>query len=557
MRATDPLRPWTPLRSWWGRIVLSVLLLAAGGVGPAAAQRFLSDDPLWTDPDRMDMPFPEPRPADQRRVGPVEFVQRMFRGNGGTPPPAANVNTVQGVPNSSWYTNRHYRDPMSEADLRRGPDAIPGPTAKGPWRVQEVREGSLPRAVVRDSTGRRFHLLLDAADHPELATGAAMVGSRLLYALGYNVPHYWLRTIRPARLVPGPEARLTPASIDRLLARAPRRADSTYRVVLSRIPDVERRIGPFRFYGRRTDDANDVFPHQNRRELRALRVVSAWIHHSMIRPRHTLDVGVRERDRRFVRHYLTDLYLTLGSAGTEPKPPWSGHERLLELDQVLERVATIGLSGGDWAETVVPEWPGVGHFEADGFRPRQWRPAWPNPAFLRCTAADAFWAAKKIRHFSRGDLAAIVSAADYSSPATMNYMVQTLMLRRNAIARAYLQWGGGLARFAVEGRRLTFRDLPARYGHEPDSLRRTVTWHVFKNQENRVGRQLARTRTSQEAIPIPPSRASFLRVRLQSGEGRETRVFLRRRPSPVVSLPPRGMFYEVVGIERRGRPVDR
>ena len=353
------------------------------------------------------------------------------------------------------------------------------------------------------------------------------------------------------------EFSVTQAGIDSLLARAAGQGDGTYRGVVSRIPDVERRIGPFRFYGRRADDGNDVFPHEDRRELRALRVVSAWIHHSMLRRRHTLDVGVRDEGRRFVRHYLTDLHLTLGSAGAEPKPPWSGHEYLLELDQVLERIATIGLSGGDWAETVVPAWPGVGHFESGGFAPRQWRPEWPNPAFLRCTAADAFWAAKKIRHLSRDDLAAIVSTADYSSPATTNYMMQTLLLRRNAIARAYLGWGGGLARVAVEDGRLTFRDLPARYGYEADSLRRTVTWHVFKNRENGVGQRLGRSRTSRETIPIPPSRARFLRVRLQSGEGQETRVFLRRRGTPVGSLPPMSLPYEVVGIERRGRPADR
>ena len=555
MSAPCPVRPWTHLRRWGWCLVL-IALLAAGGAGPTAAQRFLPDDPLWTDPDRMDMPFPEPRPANQGRVGPVEFVRRMFRRDGGDPPPAANVNTVQGVPNSSWYTNRHYRDPMSKAELRRGPNASPGPAAQGPWRIEGVREGPLPRATLRDSSGRRFELLLDAADHPEMATGAAMIGSRLLHALGYNVPHYWLRTIRPDRLVPASDTSVTQAGIDSLLARAPGQGGGTYRAVVSRIPDVERRIGPFRFYGRRSDDGNDVFPHEDRRELRALRVVSAWIHHSMLRRRHTLDVGVRADGRRFIRHYLTDLHLTLGSAGAEPKPPWSGHEYLLELDQVLERIATIGLSGGDWAETVVPAWPGVGHFESGGFAPRQWRPEWPNPAFLRCTAADAFWAAKKIRHLSRDDLAAIVSSADYSSPATTNYMMQTLLLRRNAIARAYLDWGGGLARVAVEGGRLTFRDLPARYGYEADSLRRTVTWHVFKNRENGVGQRLGRSRTSRETVPIPPSRARFLRVRLQSGEGQETRVFLRRRGTPVGSLPPMSMPYEVVGIERRGRPAD-
>jgi hypothetical protein len=538
---------------WVGLFLIG--LLTTGITAPAGAQRFLPDDPLWSDPDRMDMPFPEPQSAEGGG-GPVEFVRRMFRMSTVEASPAVNVNTVEGVPNSTWYTNRHFHAPMSPEQLRRGPNASPGPSLDGAWRVDEFRAGALPGATVRDSTGRRFRLLMDASAHPELATGAAMVSSRLLHALGYNVPQYWLRSIDRDRLTPGADTAVTAAAIDSLFRRAPRRAGSTYRVLLSRIPDVERRIGPFSFRGSRVDDANDVFPHEHRRELRALRVVAAWIHHSMIRRRHTLDVGVREDNRRFVRHYLTDLHLTLGSAGADPKPRWSGHEHLLELDQVIQRIATVGLSGGDWADTVVPDWPGVGHFESGGFVPQTWRPEWPNPAFRRATPADAFWAAKKIRHLSRSDIAAIVKAADYSSPATENYIIQTLLLRRNAIGRAYLPWGGGLGRFDIEGEQLHFRDFLAHHRYAADSLTRTVTWHVFDNQENEVGRRLTRVTTEEEAIPVPPSRAAFLRVRLQSGKGGETRVFLRRTISQTTALPPMSMPYEVVGVERSGSVTD-
>jgi len=536
------------LSRWVGLVLVG--LLATGLTLPATAQRFLPDDPLWSDPDRMDMPFPEPHP-DDARSGPVEFVRRMFTFSEGPLTPAVNVNTVEGVPNSSWYTNRHYHAPMSVDELRRGPNRTPGPS-EGPWRVETFRDGRLPGATVQDSTGRRFRLLMDAKAHPELATGAAMVGSRLLYALGYNVPQYWLRSVDRDRLIPGADTTVTAAEIDSVLARAPRQGEDTYRVLVSRIPNVERRIGPFSFRGSREDDANDVFPHQHRRELRALRVVAAWIHHSMIRPRHTLDVGVREGSRQFVRHYLTDLHLALGSAGAEPKPRWSGHEHLLELDQVVQRIATVGLSGGDWAGTVVPDWPGVGHFESSGFVPRTWRPEWPNPAFRQMTPADAFWAAKKIRNVSRADLAAVVEAADYSSAATRNYMIQTLLLRRNAIGRAYLPWGGGLDRFRVRHGELHFRDVLVHHGYIPASPRRTVTWHVFHNRENRVGRRITHSQTRGDSIPIPATRAAFLRARVHTGPQEATYVFLRRTISQTASLPPMHMPYEVVGIERVG-----
>lgn len=541
--------------AYWGGLLL-IGLLTTGLPTPVAAQRFLPDDPLWSDPDRMDMPFPTPQPADAVGGGPVEFVRRLLRPPVKTPSPAANANTVEGVPNSSWYTNRHYRFPMSDAALRRGPNTTLGPALHAPWWVEQIPSGALPQAVVRDTTGRRFRLLFDAKATPEMATGAAMVSSRLLHALGYNVPHYWLREINRTQLVPHPASNVSPAGIDSMLARTSRRPDSTYRVLVSRIPDVERRIGPFSFHGRRVDDANDVFPHEDRRELRGLRVVCAWIQHSMIRHHHTLDVGVRDDGRRFVRHYLTDLHLTLGSAGTQPKPRWSGHKHFLELDQVLQRVATVGLSGGDWSETTVPDWPAVGHFESNGFRPKQWRPEWPNPAFQRATPDDAFWAAKKVRHFSRSDIAAAVETADYSSLVTKHYLIDTLLRRRNAIGQAYLPWGGGLGRFKVQQGVLRFRDLLAHHNYAPDSLQRTVTWHVFKNQKNKLGRRLRQSTTNRESIPIPSSRASFLRARLQSKNGGETRVFLRRTISHPTSLPPMGMPYEVVGIDRRGHTAD-
>ncbi|MFB6231180.1 MAG: hypothetical protein ABEL04_08490 [Salinibacter sp.] len=537
------------------RCFLLVFLLCSVAL-PSSAQRFLRDDPLWTDPDRTDITFPEARPAPEG-IGPFEFLSRTFVVPGEYSEPAQNINTVGGVPNSSWYTNRHYRFPMSKAELRRGPNVGADPPRGGPWRVTRVRqEGELARMVVRDTTGRRFTLHFDARAYPEMATGAAMIGSRLLYALGYNVPQHWLRRIRPARLVPAADGGVTPADVDSVLAFAARRSDGTYRVLATRIPDVERRIGPFRFQGTRPDDGNDVFPHEDRRELRGLRIFAAWIHHTNIRPRHTLDVGVRDDGRRFVRHYLTDLHLTLGSDGASPKPRWAGHEYVLELDRVFERVTTLGLSGGEWAETDVPDWPAVGHFSADHFDPTKWRPKWPNPAFQRCEAADAFWAAKQVRNFSEAELKAIVATAEYSSPQVGEYILRTLLRRRNAIGRAYLRWGGGLGRFAVQGGQLAFQDLRAKYALAPDSLRRTVTWHVYDNQQEAIGRRLLRMQSSRESIPIPWTNAAFLRATLHAPQVGSTRVFLRRVRSAATSPLEFSGSYEVVGVERQGTAED-
>jgi hypothetical protein len=532
-----------------GQLLLLLGAIGAGTASPASAQRFLPDDPVWEDPDRLDMPFPEPAPS-ARGIGPLEFVWRSFVVPGDYAVPAENVNTVGGVPNSSWYTNRHYRSSLSTAALRQGPNREPSPSLQAPWRVIGVSETEeVPRGLIQDGTGRRFRILFDAPAHPEMATGAAMIGSRLLHALGYNVPQHWLRRVRGEQLAPQPDSGVTRATVDSLLDAAAQRPDGSYRALMTRIPDVERRIGPFRFRGTRSDDANDVFPHENRRELRGLRIVAAWIQHSKLRPRHTLDVGVRAGGHQFVRHYLTNLHLTLGSGGEASKPPWSGHEYVLELDRVFERVGTLGLSGGEWAATGSSNAPPIGRFEAEGFEPRAWRPEWPNPAFQRAGPADAFWAAKKVRHFSREDLEAIVSTADYTSDEVADHVLRVLLARRDTIARAYLDWGGGLDRFRTRSGRLTFTDLRAAYGLVSDTLRRTVTWRRYSNPEGAPGPVLARASSSRESIPIPNHSAPYLRATLAVPPAGTTHVFVRRTTQGAAS-PGGATRRQVVGVER-------
>jgi len=532
-------------------LILLLAVVVVGSVSPAIAQRFLPDDPLWHDPDRMDMPFPESKPSAEG-IRPLEFLTRSFQGAEDSPVLAKNVNTVGGVPNSSWYTNRHYRSPMSREALQRGPNQEPGPSRQAPWRVLRFpADGVLPEAIVRDSTGRRFRVLFDAPAHREMATGAAMISSRLLHALGYNVPQHWLRRIRAEQLAPQPDSGVTQAEVDSLLGAAARRPDSSYRALVTRIPNVERRIGPFRFEGTRPDDPNDVFPHEDRRELRGLRVVAAWIQHSGIRPRHTLDVGVRVEGRRFVRHYLTDLHLTLGSGGAAPKSRWSGHEHVLELERIFQRIGTLGLSGGEWAEGSPPEAAAIGHFDAEEFDPRTWRQEWPNPAFRRAGPADAFWAAKKVRHFSREELKAIVATAEYSSDDVSEYILRTLLKRRDAIGRVHLDWGAGLDRFEIQSGRLGFEDLRVDYGLAPDTLRRTVTWRTYDNQKHEVSPVVTQTESTRESVPLPNYSVPYLRATLAVPRVGMTHVFIRQTKQGRAS-PGGAMRRRVVGVERTG-----
>jgi hypothetical protein len=96
------------------------LVLLAGGAIWSAAPRFYPDDPIWTDDDRA---------FDASTVRPIEdtngydFVANTV-GNPGERRDvrALNVNTVDQVPDSSWFTNRIGRRDLSVAEVVRGPD---------------------------------------------------------------------------------------------------------------------------------------------------------------------------------------------------------------------------------------------------------------------------------------------------------------------------------------------------------------------------------------------------------------------------------------------------
>ena len=53
-------------------------------------------------------------------------------------------------------------------------------------------------------------------------------------------------------------------------------------------------------------------PHENRRELRALRVFGAWTSLTDIKEANTLDTVITENGKTIVKHYLQDVGSTFG-----------------------------------------------------------------------------------------------------------------------------------------------------------------------------------------------------------------------------------------------------
>src|SRR5690606_8163143 len=116
---------------------------------------------------------------------------------------------------------------------------------------------------IRDFEGHLYQLKFDPPEHPEMSSGAEVIGAAIYHAIGYNVVEGYIVNVDPDKIVIAPTATTVDMSgrerplrrddIERLLSRAARNPDGTYRAILSRFADGTP-IGYFKYYGTRADD---------------------------------------------------------------------------------------------------------------------------------------------------------------------------------------------------------------------------------------------------------------------------------------------------------------
>ena len=433
-------RTW---RAWATAGLLAVSLsITASGNGPV----FFDDDPLQDDPEVQDAS--KVSPVDLSEA--YDFLENSFLDAGDRADRRAmNVNTVDHVPNSSWYTQRlGTAEVLSVQDVIRGP-YHGQPPQPGPWTIVGAKsEGISPGMTVRDSTGTLYFVKFDPPSNPEMASGAEVISTRLFWALGYNVPENYLVSFRPEDLTIAPDTQLTDDfgrrrdmnedDVAALLTKAARHPDGRYRVVASKgIAGVP--VGPFRYYGTRPDDPNDIHPHEHRRELRAMRVFGAWLNHDDSRAINTADfLQEAGGGRKIVRHYLIDFGSTLGSGSTRAQGTRAGNEYIWEARPTLVSMLTLGFYVRPWLKVRYPDLPAVGRFEASYFQPDRWKPEYPNPAFDNARPDDLFWGARGVLAFSDEAILEVVRTAEFTNPEATSYMAQTLITRRDKIGQLWL-----------------------------------------------------------------------------------------------------------------------
>src|SRR5262245_30782995 len=326
-------------------LVVGLCLAVVGSVS-TAGRRFYSDDPISREPENQDASG-----AQLEDIGLFyELTYNLFVTSGYVPSNtrARNINTVDEVPDSSWFTNRIGATMLTAAEVERGPVVGSAPAPERWTIIREKSAGANPGFTARDANGETWFLGFDPPSNPEGATAAVVAASKLFWALGYNQVEMFISTFDPQKVVfdPGatkkrPSGARTPFTVDDMnavLEGVARNKDGIYRVAAGRLLPGKV-IGSFRYSGTRPDDPNDIVPHEHRRELRALRVFGAWTNLTDLKAGNTLDTLITENGKGIVKHVLQDVGSTFGMANREHE--WDiGWEHFYQGDATMRRLVS-------------------------------------------------------------------------------------------------------------------------------------------------------------------------------------------------------------------------
>ena len=491
--------------------------------------------------------------------------------------PAVNVDAMDQVVNSTWFTNRNAVNPLSPDAVMRGPHTGDGP-APGPITITSNKSAGVNVGFfIQDSRGDRYLVKLDPPEWPEMASGADVLATNLVWAAGYYTPENYVYYFDPENFTlksgielvteedgetvvyvsgQGGERELTPEKFrEFLLDKYPRGPDGKIRTSASKfVPGIPK--GGFSWTGTRPDDPNDVVPHGQRREVRGYYVIASWINQTDTKQGNTQDVFIVHPDSRpnarpfgYLRHYMLDNGSSLGSGGAHPHNRRVGNENEFDLKAIGTRFVSLGLYERPWQDEVPQNPPNIGWYEAEPFDPGDWRPNMPNPAFDARDARDGYWGAKIVMSFTDAQLERAMDAAQWSDAAVRSYVLEGLKGRRDEIGRYWFAKVSPLDHPRVEGAELSFDDLWIRHFGGPARYEWRFDWDAPEPDLEQTGTATEpRITLPTPAGPVPatsdPEEAlARLRVwKVQDGG--------RRAPRPAtfwLRWVPGSSTYEVVG----------
>ena len=536
-------------------LVLTAAFSAARSSVATTSPQFYRDDPLTREPESQDAS----RAAGSEIGDLYEMVHNLFVTPGYKPSGlrAENINTIDEVPDSSWFTNRIGTRTLTIDEVVRGPIAGAPPDPSRWTIIREKPSGVHPGITARDAKGETWFLEFDPPYYPDAATGAVVMATKFFWALGYNQVESFLTTFDPKRMAFDPEATLrrpngkrtpfTRDDINRILENVARRPDGTYRVVAGRLlPGTV--LGNFRFEDTRPDDPNDVVPHERRRELRALRVFGAWTNLTDLKSKNTIDTLVTENGRSIVKHWLQDVGSTFGMCNDRYE--WDlSWEHFYQGGTTAKRLVSFGFALSPWQTVDYTERPSIGKFEGDRFDPRTWRPQTPTTAYMEMRDDDAFWAAQRVGAFTDEMIRAMIHTGEFSDPGSERALADIMIKRRDTILRTYVPAVNPIVTPRLENNRLTFENAAVRLGVAKSPATYRASWFQFDNAtgETRPLSETTGTTTSIDAPrELPTSTDSFIAVDI-SADAKEHAAWRK----PIRTYFRRGTNgWTLVGLER-------
>jgi hypothetical protein len=536
--------------------VASIAALAAFVSVSAAGPKFYPDDPIAREPESQDASGAQPTEIGLMfEISYNLFVTANYKASGTR---ARNINTIDEVPDSSWFTNRIGARPMTSEELARGP-ILGRPPAPERWvLIREKSAGQNPGFTAKDADGETWFLGFDRLSNPEGPSGAVVVASKLFHALGYNQVETFLTTFDPAKAVidasatmrrpSGARTPFTKDDLNEVLERVAKNADGSYRVAAGRLLPGKV-LGGFRYEGTRPDDPNDIVPHEHRRELRALRVFGAWTNLTDLKAGNTLDTLMTENGRAIVKHVLQDVGSTFGMANGPHE--WDiGWEHFYESDASRKRLYTFGFALSPWQTVPYVEYPSTGRFEGERFDPRTWKPQTPTTSYMELRADDAFWAARRVMAFTDDLIRAAVQTGAFSDAAAARHLADVLIERRDVIGRTYLPAINPIVNPRLEASNVLAFDNPAvsfGFAEAPSAYR--AAWSRFDNAtgtSQSIGETRGPTATLSAPAGLPTAPDSFIEVDIAAESAKHPtwaepiRTFFRRT----------SQGWTLVGLER-------
>jgi predicted small lipoprotein YifL len=372
---------------------------------------------------------------------------------------ALNVDNFDETPDSTWFTNRLGRYHMSVDEITKPTNPTLAPRVGNTITILSANTlGNSPTLYIEDSGGRRYIVKFDPPNGSGISTGAEVISSGILKAVGYNTPSNYIVGIDPSKLVLDSRAitwgkyskvrGMTQEDLETVvqligkLGKGKRKVRALATLFLSGEP-----LGPFSFSGRRYGDHNDLIPHEHRRELRGYRVFSSLINNIQIRDNGTLDTFHRsDAALGYVKHNLFGLSTALGNPrswdGRRPKKKSDAEKReddkKKDYDYGYNDAAITLFTLGIYKPTAdqtdcVDSYKGISFLPTCRFNPGSWITKQPNEAFIYMTRRDAYWAAKIIMKIPNEAIKKFVAQAQLNNPALERYVARQLITRRNEI----------------------------------------------------------------------------------------------------------------------------